>query len=78
MRVAILNFQLTGMKLVTWNVNGLRTITNLKEIFGMDPDIVCFQETKLSRSQLGEFYVVFVITSNSSCQLGLIPWPFSS
>lgn len=43
------------MKLVSWNVNGLRAVVgkNFKEIFhDLDADIFCLQETKLSAGQL--------------------------
>lgn len=37
------------MKIISWNINGVRAITK-KDFFGdfsnMDPDIICFQETK--------------------------------
>lgn len=43
------------MKLVSWNVNGLRAVVNknFKDIFvELDADIFCLQETKLSEGQL--------------------------
>ena len=43
------------MKLVSWNVNGLRAVVskNFREIFEeLDADIFCLQETKLSEGQL--------------------------
>ncbi|KAF9574277.1 Class II abasic (AP) endonuclease [Mortierella alpina] len=52
------------MKFMTWNVNGIRTLTqyhpycddlhkNYREILDyLDADIICFQETKISRSKL--------------------------
>lgn len=43
------------MKLVSWNVNGLRAIVkkNFEEIFNnLGADIFCIQETKLSENQL--------------------------
>lgn len=43
------------MKLVSWNVNGLRAVLkkNFEEIFKtFDADIFCLQETKLSEGQL--------------------------
>lgn len=44
------------MKIVTWNINGIRSLKqHVKEILrDLDSDIVCFQETKISRSQLPE------------------------
>lgn len=43
------------MKLVSWNVNGLRAVVNkgFKEIFAeLDADVLCLQETKLGPGQL--------------------------
>lgn len=43
------------MKLVSWNVNGLRAVVskNFEEVFAsLDADIFCLQETKLSAGQL--------------------------
>lgn len=43
------------MKLVSWNVNGLRAIVakNFKDVFAeLDADIFCLQETKLSQGQI--------------------------
>ena len=43
------------MKLVSWNVNGLRAVVNknFKEIFeSIEADVFCLQETKLSEGQL--------------------------
>ncbi|XP_046561205.1 DNA-(apurinic or apyrimidinic site) endonuclease 2-like isoform X1 [Haliotis rubra] len=43
------------MKIVTWNVNGIRTRPSLKEdIESLDADILCFQETKVTRDMLEE------------------------
>lgn len=46
------------MKIVTWNVNGIRAI--LKKGFDewladLSPDILCIQETKVSADRLGDF-----------------------
>lgn len=43
------------MRLVSWNVNGLRAIVkkNFKEVFALlDADIFCLQETKLNEGQI--------------------------
>ena len=44
------------MKLFSWNVNGIRAVINKGEfarfISTYNPDIVCLQETKASRSQV--------------------------
>ena len=45
------------MKIITWNVNGLRTLKNFQQCVSfLDPDVLCLQETKISRSQLGYNY----------------------
>jgi exodeoxyribonuclease-3 len=43
------------MKLISWNVNGLRAVANkgaLNAVFELDPDIICLQETKAHPEQL--------------------------
>ncbi len=54
------------MKILTWNVNGLRAILKKdfkEEIKKIDPDIICLQETKLSsienEYQLEGYYAYF-------------------
>ncbi|MFH0755462.1 MAG: exodeoxyribonuclease III [bacterium] len=45
------------MKLLSWNVNGLRAIYKkgaFDSIFNLDPDIICLQETKAHPEQLSE------------------------
>ena len=45
------------MKLVSWNVNGLRAVVKkgaFNSIFEADPDIICLQETKAHPDQLSE------------------------
>jgi exonuclease III len=48
------------IKLVTWNINGLRAILQREKsdlnsfLQKLDADILCFQETKLARSELDE------------------------
>lgn len=45
------------MKLVSWNVNGLRAVArkdNLKDVFALDPDVLCLQEIKAMPEQLSE------------------------
>ena len=45
----------TGMKLISWNVNGLRAVAGkgFADIFTeLDADFVCLQETKLQEGQL--------------------------
>jgi exodeoxyribonuclease-3 len=43
------------MRLVSWNVNGVRAVTR-KGLFmpflsGLNPDVICLQETKAQQSQ---------------------------
>ena len=43
------------MKLISWNVNGLRAVINkdFEKIFNeLDADIFCLQETKLQEGQI--------------------------
>ena len=42
------------MKILTWNINGIRARgRNLKNILdSLDADIICFQETKITRMGL--------------------------
>ena len=43
------------MKLVSWNVNGLRAVVKKdkwNQIFELDPDIICLQETKAHPEQI--------------------------
>ncbi len=45
------------MKIVSWNVNGLRALYKkgaFNDIFEIDPDIICLQETKAHPEQLPE------------------------
>ena len=42
------------MKLISWNVNGLRAIVKkdfFRDIQALDPDILCLQETKMQKNQ---------------------------
>lgn len=38
-------------KVLSWNINGLRSFkTDMKELLsGLDADVICFQETKVTR-----------------------------
>ena len=43
------------MKLISWNVNGLRACAGkgfADSVLGLDADVICLQETKLQESQL--------------------------
>ncbi len=45
----------TGMKLISWNVNGLRAVAGkgFADVFAeLDADFVCLQETKLQKGQI--------------------------
>ncbi|GIY15445.1 DNA-(apurinic or apyrimidinic site) endonuclease 2 [Caerostris darwini] len=43
------------MKIITWNVNGIRTLKGVDCVLNeLSADIACFQETKVSRSQIPE------------------------
>ncbi len=45
------------MKIISWNVNGIRAITKknfLEDIKTLDPDILCLQETKAQPDQVEE------------------------
>ncbi|KAL1422877.1 hypothetical protein MTO96_021608 [Rhipicephalus appendiculatus] len=48
------------MKLLSWNVNGLRSFkTSVKDVLrDLDADIICFQETKATRSVLDESWAI--------------------
>lgn len=49
-----------SLRLVTWNVNGLRAVLqrlgqNLQQFLeGLEADIICLQETKMTRSELDQ------------------------
>lgn len=63
------------MKVITWNVNGLRSIFQkdcIEQIFKLDPDIVCFQETKLSDESIFEKFVPanYIVMNNLSTDKG--------
>ena len=47
------------MKIVTWNINGIRTAKGpLKTLLdSFDADVICFQETKVTRSMLDQSIV---------------------
>src|SRR5919109_4178948 len=45
------------MKIITWNVNGLRAVLNkgaLRWAWEQQPDILCLQETKVRPDQLSD------------------------
>ncbi|MHB2154961.1 exodeoxyribonuclease III [Calditrichota bacterium GD2] len=45
------------MKLISWNVNGLRAVTRngfIDQVKKLDADIICLQETKLQNEQIPE------------------------
>ena len=67
------------MKIVSWNVNGLRSLIRcdcLNQIFELEPDIICFQETKLSdlsvyNDVLPKLYRVYNNLSSKKGQSGV-------
>ena len=45
------------MKIISWNVNGLRAVLSknvLKEVKDLDPDVLCLQEIKARKDQLNQ------------------------
>ncbi|XP_015787038.1 DNA-(apurinic or apyrimidinic site) lyase 2 [Tetranychus urticae] len=48
------------MRITSWNINGIRSFkTPIKEILNsLDSDVLCFQETKISRNQVDEFTAI--------------------
>jgi len=42
-----------SFKILTWNINGIRALKNLKETLeSLNADIVCLQETKITRKEI--------------------------
>ena len=61
------------MKLISWNVNGLRAVFNkgFEEIFEeFDSDIFCVQETKMQEGQLELNFNGYNIYLNSAIRKG--------
>lgn len=61
------------MKLISWNVNGLRAVynKNFKEIFeSLDADIFCIQETKMQEGQLAVEFDGYEKFFNSAVKKG--------
>ena len=51
------------MKIISWNVNGIRACLNkgfIDFIYSNDPDIVCIQETKANESITTDNFMEFV------------------
>ncbi len=48
------------MKLISWNVNGIRAMLKkdhfLEDVRGLDPDVLCLQETKAHPDQVDEIF----------------------
>lgn len=69
-----------SIRLMTWNVNGLRAVLQrekkkLKQFLDeLDADILCFQETKLTRSELDEELVRPEGQSARCCPCGCCWW----
>ena len=65
------------MKIISWNVNGIRAITK-KSFFNdlslLDPDIICLQETKAQDNQVSETLASlnnsYYVFSNSAVRPG--------
>lgn len=50
------------MKLISWNVNGLRSVLKkgaLHDVFALDADIICLQETKASLDVIPELELMY-------------------
>lgn len=46
---------LPQLKILSWNINGIRTVKNLKGMLDdLDADIICLQETKVTRDMIDE------------------------
>ena len=61
------------MKLISWNVNGLRAVWNkgFEDIFkGLNADIFCIQETKMQEGQLDVNFDGYINTFNSAERKG--------
>lgn len=64
------------MKIISWNVNGLRAILNkgfLETITNLDPDILCLQEVKASSQEISQALAPlsnYHIYTNSSIKKG--------
>lgn len=45
----------TNFKVVSWNINGIRTVKNLKQMLDeFQSDVICLQETKVTRDMIDE------------------------
>eukprot|EP00088_Acartia_fossae_P013414 TRINITY_DN17026_c0_g1_i1.p1 TRINITY_DN17026_c0_g1~~TRINITY_DN17026_c0_g1_i1.p1 ORF type:complete len:506 (+),score=50.37 TRINITY_DN17026_c0_g1_i1:57-1574(+) len=45
----------SGLRILSWNINGIRSLDNFADwIRRLDADILCFQETKITRDMLTE------------------------
>ena len=61
------------MKLVSWNVNGVRAGVKkgfIEKVYDMDADVICLQETKAQNDQVAEaldalkgYHVFFKLSS---------------
>ena len=51
------------MKILSWNINGIRASKiNLKKLFdSLDADIICLQETKVTRMVISPFCIKQII-----------------
>ena len=51
-------FAMTSIKLISWNVNGIRAVLKkglLDFINSESPDVLCLQETKISTDLVGDY-----------------------
>jgi exodeoxyribonuclease-3 len=58
------------MKIVTWNINGIRSLkdTDWQEVLKpLDADIICLQETKVNRKIADVFYSTNCLTLKIKC-----------
>ena len=64
------------MRIVSWNVNGLRAIINkdfIESVKKMNPDILCVQETKAANNEVSQTLLPFTnyfIHNNSADRKG--------
>lgn len=68
-----------GLRIMTWNINGLRSFNNFPDVVReLKADIICFQETKVTRDMLPEpsalipgYSSYYTYTRNSTAYSGV-------
>ena len=62
------------MKILSWNINGIRASKiNLKKLFdSLDADIICLQETKVTRMVISPFCIKQIILCKQTFFLSLL------